>query len=63
MKRILLLTFCLTSCAASLPLEDEGIVISPRERVALIKKLLDMQEEIDTLEKKLQTLKEKTGCV
>ena len=62
MKRILLLSLCLVSCAATTEIEDDAIIISPSERRAIIKKFMNMQQEIDTLEKKLKTLEEKTGC-
>ena len=62
MKRALLILFAVTSCAAAEEIPDEAIVVSPAERRFVVQKILDMQERIDELEKKLKNAKEMSGC-
>lgn len=61
MKRFLLLSLALVSCASTTELEED-MTVTPEERRAIVRKMMQMQDEIDKLEKKLETEKVRTGC-
>ena len=63
MKRFALAAMLIAGCAIAEDLPDEGIVISAAERRALVSKFMQMNQQIEDLQRKLHYLNEKLGCV
>jgi len=61
-KRLGILGLLLTSCAVAGELPDEGILITPAERRALVEKMMDLQLKIDDLQRAVEKEKVRTNC-
>ena len=59
MRAALLLLIC---CVASAD-TGGGLTISVDEQAAVVRKLTDLQGQVDALERKLRDVREKQGCV
>ena len=62
MRRILILLFAMIPCAMAQDTDDGSMVLTLEQRMAIVKKFVDMQTQIDDLESKLRQERERSLC-
>jgi len=62
MRRLIVLFFVLTPCAMAQEAADGCVVLTLEQRMAIVKKMVDMQTQIDDLEYKLHQERERSLC-